>query len=314
MEKLKVIVTCPPMLGLIDEFRPLFEDKGVELYAAPVVQTMSEEELIAILPDFDGWIIGDDPASRAVLDAGVKGRLRAIVKWGVGVDNVDFQAASEFGLKAINTPGVFGREVADLAMNYVGGLARETFYIDREIRLNNAWPKPSGISLAEKVVGLAGFGDIGRNVAKRLVAADMSVKVYDPFYKQAPDLPAFDNPTWPEGVDECDFLVFTAPLNPSTFHMFDNDVLSMVKPGVRIVNVGRGPVVAEAALLAGLESGAIHSVALDVFETEPLGPSNALRSYPLNIFGSHNASNTRDAVRRVSHLAIDRLFGFLEIA
>lgn len=310
----KVIVTCPPMLGLIDEFRPLFENRGVDLYAAPVIQTMSEDELIAVLPDFDGWIIGDDPASRRVLQAGVNGKLRAIVKWGVGVDNVDFEAASEFGLKAVNTPGVFGREVADLAMNYVGGLARETFHIDREIRLNNAWPKPSGISLAEKVVGLAGFGDIGRNVAKRLVAADMTVKVYDPFYKQAEGLPAFDNPAWPDGVGDCDFLVFTTPLNPSTFHMFNSDVLSKVKPGVRIVNVGRGPVVQEAALIAGLENGIIHSVALDVFETEPLGPSNALRGYPLNIFGSHNASNTRDAVRRVSHLAIDRLFDFLAVS
>jgi D-3-phosphoglycerate dehydrogenase len=302
------------MLGLIDEFRPLFAEKGVTLHAPRVVQTMSEEELIAVLPDFDGWIIGDDPASRAVLEAGVKGRLRAIVKWGVGVDNVDFAAASEFGLKSVNTPGVFGREVADLAMNYVGGLARETFYIDREIRLNDAWPKPSGISLADKVVGLAGFGDIGRNVAKRLVAADMTVKVYDPFYQQAEGLPAFENPSWPDGVEDCDFLVFTAPLNPSTFHMFNSDVLPKVKPGVRLVNVGRGPVVEEAALVAGLESGAIHSVALDVFEVEPLGPSNALRGYPLNIFGSHNASNTRDAVRRVSQLAIERLFGFLEIA
>ncbi len=96
--------------------------------------------------------------------------------------------------------------------------------------------------------------------------------------------------------------------------MFSRTVLPRVKPGVRIVNVGRGPVIEEAALVAGLQSEAIHSVALDVFETEPLGPGNALRQYPLNIFGSHNASNTRDAVRRVSHLAIERLFGFLGIA
>lgn len=314
MTAVKVLVTCPPMLGLIDEFRPLFADKGIDLHAPPVIQTMSEDELIAVLPDFDGWIIGDDPAAARVLKAGAAGRLRAIVKWGVGVDNVDFAAAADLGLPSCNTPGVFGREVADLAMNYVGGLARETFYIDREIRANGAWPKPSGISLADKVVGLVGFGDIGRNTAKRLHAADMAVQVYDPFYKPADGLPDFPNPTWPEGVGDCDFLVFTCPLTPETRHLFDLGVLSQVKPGVRIVNVGRGPVIEEAALIAGLESGVIHSVALDVFEVEPLGPDNRLRTWPLNIFGSHNASNTVDAVRRVSHLAIERLFGFLGIA
>lgn len=314
MPETKVIVTCPPMLGLIHEFQPLFAERGVTLCCAPVVQTMSEHELMAVLPGFDGWIIGDDPATRPVLAAGAAGRLRAIVKWGVGVDNVDFAAATELGLNAVNTPGVFGREVADLAMHYVTGLARETYYVDREIRLSGAWPKPPGLSLAEKVVGLVGFGDIGRSVARRLLAADMTVRVYDPAYRKTGDLPILVNPAWPDGIGQCDFLVFTAPLNPSTRHMFSRDILSRVKPGVRIVNVGRGPVIEEAALVAGLQSGAIHSVALDVFEAEPLGPGNALREYPLNIFGSHNASNTRDAVRRVSHLAIERLFGFLGIA
>jgi D-3-phosphoglycerate dehydrogenase / 2-oxoglutarate reductase len=161
-----ILVTCPPMLGAMDLFRSDFESLGLDFFGANVVQTLSEDELVVLLPRFNGWIIGDDPATARVLEAGAAGSLEAIVKWGVGVDNVDFEAAQRLGVPACNTPGVFGKEVADLAMHYVSGLARQTFLIDRTIRSGTGWPKPSGISLAEKVVALVGFGDIGRNVAQ----------------------------------------------------------------------------------------------------------------------------------------------------
>jgi D-3-phosphoglycerate dehydrogenase len=300
------------MLGMIDEFRPVFEARSVELEAAKVVQTLSEDELCERLPEFDGWIIGDDPASARVLEAGARGRLRAIVKWGVGVDNVDFDAAKRLGLAATNTPGVFGREVADIAVHYVGGLARETFLIDREIRLNNGWPKPRGISLAGRTAGVVGFGDIGRNTACRLGAAEMNVIAFDPAFKPVDGLDV-TNRAWPDGVGECDFLIFTAPLNAHTRHMFNTALLGRLKPGVRVVNVGRGPVVEEAALVKGLEDGIVHSAALDVFEVEPLSAGNPLRRFDRCIFGSHNASNTVDAVRRVSAEAMQHLFGFLGV-
>ncbi|MEH6827281.1 NAD(P)-dependent oxidoreductase [Parasphingorhabdus sp.] len=310
-ERKNILVTCPPMLGLIEEFAGDFDAKGLDFTAAPVVQVMSEAELIDMLPAYDGWIIGDDPATADVLEAGAAGKLRAIVKWGVGVDNVDFDAANRLCLHSTNTPGVFGKEVADLAMNYVGALARQSFYIDREIRQNCSWPKPAGISLAGKKVGLIGFGDIGRNTARRMLSADMEVTVYDPFFEAVEGLhvtPA----QWPTGLSKLDFLVFTAPLNNHTRHMFHRGLLDRVKPGVRIVNVGRGPVVEEQALIDGLQRGVIHSVGLDVFEVEPLPVDSPLRDYPYNVFGSHNGSNTIDAVERVSRMAIDIIAGFLQ--
>ncbi|TRO95893.1 phosphoglycerate dehydrogenase [Glycocaulis profundi] len=310
---MRVLVTCPPMLGMIDEFRDRFAGKSVELVAPEVVQTKSEDVLIDLLPGFDGWIAGDDPATARVLEAAVAGRLKGMVKWGVGVDNVDFAAAKRLGLPVSHTPGVFGREVADVAMNYVGGLARQTFLIDRQIRADKTWPKPRGISLAGKKAGVVGFGDIGRNTARRLQAAEMEITVYDPAYAPVEGIRA-EARAWPEGVEEMDFLVFTAPLNDATRHMFDETVLDRVKPGLRLVNVGRGPVVKESALLEGLRDGRIHSAALDVFEEEPLAPDSPLRTFDRCIFGSHNGSNTEDAVRRVSHMAIDQLFSHLGIA
>ncbi len=307
----RVLVTCPPMLLLMDRFRDRFAQADVEVVTPAVVQVLSEEELIKTLPQFDGWIAGDDPASRRVLSAGVKGRFRHLVKWGVGTDNVDFAACRDLGVSVTNTPGVFGREVADIAMNYVSGLARETFLIDREIRLNNAWPKPSGISLAGKTVALVGVGDIGRQTAKRLLAAEMQVVGYDPAAPLDAAL-GVDRAVWPDRVGEADFIVFTCPLNDSTRGMFNAELLPALKPGVRIVNVGRGPLIVTSALIEGLRLNIVHSAALDVFEDEPLPPHSELREFNRCIFGSHNASNTTDAVERVSHTAIDLMFGFLD--
>ncbi len=309
---MKILVTCPPMLGMIDSFRPLFDAKGVELTAPRVVQTMCVAELKELVPQHDGWIIGDDPATREVFSVGKGGRLKAAVKWGIGVDNVDFAACKELGIPITNTPNMFGPEVADIAMGYVVALARETFEIDRAVRAGS-WPKPRGISLAGKAVALIGYGDIGRNTARRLLAADMKVIAYDPAASQSPEAQSVEFARWPERLEEADFIVATCALTPSSHHMINAEALAMAKPEVRVVNVARGPVIDEPALIAALQSGQVYSAALDVFETEPLPMDSPLHQHPHCIFGSHNASNTADAVLRTSEIAIGKLFGFLGI-
>ena len=271
---------------------------------------MSEEELIELLPQFDGWIIGDDPATRRVFEAGKRGNLKAAVKWGVGVDNVDFEAAKDLGIPITNTPGMFGAEVADIAQGYLIGLARETYLIDRHVR-QGEWPKPTGISLKGKTLGLIGFGDIGRNVAKRALASDMQVIAYDPYYKADAEL-TVEQGEWPNELDRCDFLVFTCALTSTNRHMLNSETISKLKNGVRVVNVARGPLIDEAALIENLSNGKIHSAALDVMENEPLASDSELREFERCIFGSHNASNTIDAVVATSFKAIDHLRGFLK--
>lgn len=307
---MKVLVTCPPMLGMIDAFHPIFDEYCVELTAPNVVQIMSVEELVELVPQHDGWIIGDDPATRKVFTAGKAGRLRAAIKWGIGVDNVDFDACKDLGIPITNTPNMFGAEVADIAMGYMIALARETFEIDRGIR-DGRWPKPRGISLSGKKVALIGFGDIGKNVAKRMLAADMKVIAYDPGVIDTAALSDVELAQWPQRVEEADFIVVTCSLTKSSHHMINEKVFSKAKKGVRVINVGRGPVIDEKALDRALQNGTVYSAALDVFEVEPLPMDNNLRTHPHCIFGSHNASNTSDAVERTSVIAIDRLMGFL---
>jgi len=309
----KVFVTCPPMLGLIDEFAGDFAARHLECVPGKVTQVKSVAELIEEVPLYDAWIIGDDPANRDVVAAGVKGKLKAAVKWGVGVDNVDFAAFKDFGVPVVNTPGVFGGEVADVALTYALGLARETYRIDREIRQNNGWPKPAGISMSGRTVAVVGFGDIGRQTAKRILACGSKVIAYDPLFRPFEGLPV-EVAEWPMRIGEADFIIFTCPLNASTRHMFNEALLQKLTPGVRIVNVSRGPVIDERSLLKGLESGIVHSAALDVFEVEPMAPDSPLRRFDRCIFGSHNGSNSVDAVRRVSRLAIEKIDRLLRTA
>ncbi len=311
---MKVLITCPPMLRRVEEFRSIFENKGLELVTPNVVQVLSEDELIALVPTVDAWIIGDDPATRKVFEAGKAGKLKVAVKWGVGVDNVDFAACKDLGIPISNTPQMFGGEVADLAMGYLIGLARENFLIDREVRKGN-WIKPSGMSISGKTVAVVGLGDIGKSTIKRLQGFDVVINAYDPFAKVEPqEVGANSILTFPERIEEADFIVLTCALTESSKYMINKESIALMKDGVRIINVARGPLINEVDLVEALKNGKVTSAALDVFEVEPLLPAHALRQFEQCIFGTHNGSNTIEGVRRASHKAIELLFGFLNIA
>ena len=117
-----------------------------------IQQTLNKKKLIKMLPNFDGWIAGDDQTNYQILKTAKKGKLKAIIKWGVGTDNFDLVSIKKLRLKFSNIPNVFGNEVANVAMSYLLGLATNTFFIDRKIR-QHKWPKPSGTLLNNKTLG-----------------------------------------------------------------------------------------------------------------------------------------------------------------
>ena len=226
----RILVTCPPMLGMLPAFLAPAKELGLELVPAEVTQTLTESQLIDLLPQFDGWIIGDDPATREVFEAGKAGSLKAAVKWGIGVDNVDFEACRSLEIPIINTPGMFGREVADVAVGYVISLARHTFEIDRGVRAGG-WPKPCGISLAGRKAAIIGYGDIGRNTARRLIAADMQVIAYDPFVDKNTIESGVTLKIFPDDLGEADFVVVNCALSKSSYHMLDASAFEKMLDG-----------------------------------------------------------------------------------
>lgn len=309
----KILLTCPPMIGMVDAFSEDFKNANFDVTVPEFTQEMSEDALCDIIGDYDGWIIGDDPASRRVLEAGVKGRLKACMRWGVGTNNVDFAAFEEFNIPIENTPGVFGREVADLACHYVTGLARDTLTIDCKVK-QGEWYKPIGQSLWSARALIVGFGDIGQNLAKRLLAHDMEVWFYDPHVEKSEIAPDCSKVTWPHALSHVDYVIFTAPLNDDTYHMLNLGNIKLVKKGIKLVNVGRGPLVCQKALIEGLNNHDISAAALDVFEHEPfdlINHAELLKFKNRLILGSHNGSNTSEAVSHVSKICINKLKTFL---
>lgn len=303
----RILVTSPPMVRAIERYESLLNNANFVATCPQATQTLPRDELLSIIDTFDGWIVGDDGVDTEVLHRGRSGRLLAAVKWGIGVDNIDFAAAKSAGVSIRNTPDMFGDEIADLAMHYIVGLARETFRVHQGV-LAGGWPKPAGLSLAGRMAAVVGYGSVGQTLVDRLVAAKMNVQVYTRTESR------FDRPEssvslvrWPDRIDQAEFVVLCCPLTESTRHMLGEDFFAACSPGVRIVNVARGAVIDTAALCGALHSGVVHSAALDVFEEEPLPKDSNLREFEQVVFGSHNASNTVDAVDRTSRRAIEIL-------
>lgn len=300
---MKILVTCPPMIGAFDKFADVFAEKSWVPIIPKFTQVMDENELCKILPQCDGWIIGDDPATLEVFTAGKAGKLKAAVKWGVGTDNVDFEACHNLGIPICNTPHMFGHEVADVALGYVINLARHLISIDREVRKGN-WHKPQGISLNGKIAGVVGHGDIGRQVCHRLHAFGLRVVGWDPNVSSKIADRKTEMKPWPKMVNECDFIILTCALNSKTFHMLNHQTVSQLKKGAIVINVARGPLIDEAALIKSLQNGHLAGAALDVFQEEPMQKDHPLASMSNCILGSHNGSNTIEAVRRATQQAI----------
>lgn len=306
----KVLITCPPMIAAIGEFKDLLGKYNFEIDCPEISQTLSENMLVKILPKYDGWIIGDDLVTEKVLQAGLNGKLKAAIKWGVGTDNIDFSACKKLNFPIENTPNVFGAEVADLAVAYLLCLSRDLVRIDREVR-EGKWPKYPGISLSGKRVGIIGYGDIGKNIAKRLKAFEMKILFYDPFEKDDNE-EMISKHEWPESIDQCDFIILACSLNSSTSYILNKKIFKLCKDGVKIINISRGGLINEMDLIDAMKTMKVSSAALDVFEKEPLSMDSYLRQDPSCVLGSHNASNTIEAVKRVSEKAIIALNEKLE--
>ena len=309
--KPRVLITCPNLINTIDHFRPVFNKLGIEIEIPHFVQQLSEAELLAIIDRFDGVIAGDDPFTAKVLQKGKN--LKVIAKWGIGVDAIDLVAAKQLGIPVHNTPGAFSDEVADTAIGYIIMLARRLHQIDRAVR-NGDWFKPLGMSLRGKVLGVIGVGNIGKAIGRRADVMGMRLVGYDLYSISTEYLAEVGMEQVPLTTlfNQADFIVLCCNLNQSNFHLLNEQAFAEMKNGVHIVNVARGPLIDEIALFQAIHKQKVAGAALDVFEREPLPWDSPLRTLENCIFGSHNSSNTFEAVMRVNELSIQNLVKELE--
>ncbi len=261
---------------------------------------ISADDLLKAIPDYDGLIVrGRTKVTASVMEAA--SRLKVIGRAGVGVDNIDLEAAKKHHITVVNAPMSTTLAVAELAFGLMLALAREIPRADAGMK-QGKWLKKEleGVELNGKTLGVIGFGRIGAEIGKRASAFGMNVIAYDPLISEeeikkrgAEPVSIQDLYAW------SDFISLHLPLNVQTRDMMGAQAFSEMKDGVRIVCAARGGIIDETELLKALNSGKVAGAALDVFSVEPPGLTEAV-SHPRVIGTPHVGAQTVEAQSRAS--------------
>jgi D-3-phosphoglycerate dehydrogenase len=302
---MKVLVTDPLGKAGLAELR---KEKDLKIDERPGIKP---EELKKIIGDYDAMIIRSGTrVTKDILQSATK--LRVIGRAGVGVDNVDLEAATKRGIIVMNTPEGNTISTAEHTFSLLMALARNIPQA-HELVKTGQWKRHDflGTELNGKVLGVIGFGRIGREVAKRASAFGMRVIAYDPFIAKTSvkEYPVEFVELKPL-LNQSDFITIHTPLTPETKHLLNRESLKQCKRGVRIINCARGGIIDEKALLEAIQSGMVAGAALDVFEKEPPG-ENPLLKLPQVISTPHLGAATQEAQENVAvdvaHQVVDAL-------
>ena len=311
--KKTVLFTAPYMIPFVERFKPLFDKYDIVLIVPNVHERMEESDLLKYAGQFDGTICGDDRYSERVIEACAP-RLKVISKWGTGIDSIDAEACSRFGIKIGRTLNAFTHPVADTVLGYILAFARKQPWMDRDMKAGR-WEKVPGRALSECTLGVIGVGDIGKAVVRRARAFGM--KVY------GTDIIEIDHVFITEtGIEmtslqsllsNADFVSVNCDLNPTSHHLINSDTLALMKSNAVLINSARGPIVEEAALVFALQEKQIAGAALDVFEHEPLPSDSPLLKMENVLLAPHNSNSSPAAWERVHWNTIRNLFDGLGV-
>ncbi len=292
-------------------------DEGLELLkAAPRIEYevrtgLKGEDLRKALAEFDGAICRSGVKITADVLEG-NHRLKAIVRAGVGTDNIDSKAATRLGIVVMNTPAGNTLSTAEHTLAMMLALSRNIAPAYQSLCAGK-WDRNQymGTQLAEKTLGIVGLGRIGQAVGSRAKAMQMRVLGFDPFLsKERIAELGFEPASVAEMLPQVDYLTVHTPLTDETRNLIDTPQLAQVKPGVRLVNCARGGIYNEAALVAGLKGGQIAGVALDVFVSEPCTDS-PLFGMPGVLATPHLGASTEEAQAQVAVEGVGLLVDYL---
>jgi len=287
------------------------------LRAAPGIEVdhlpgLSGDELIAKIPDYHGLVIRSETKVTAAVIAAAS-NLRVIGRAGIGVDNVDVEAATKKGIVVMNTPGGNNVTTAEHAISMMLSLARSIPQATASMRAGK-WEKGKfmGTEVCNKVLGIIGVGNIGGLVADRARGLHMKVIAYDPFISaDAAARLGVEPVSLDELYERADFISVHTPLNPETRNLVGTAAFAKMKKGVRLINCARGGIVDEAALAAALDSGKVSGAALDVFAQEPPPADHPLLKLPQVICTPHLGAATSEAQLNVAIAIAQQIVAFL---
>lgn len=290
----------------------LVESRGHEVIYDPSrgFPAYTQEELKQILPDIDGTLVGLDQYNEELFSAAPK--LKVVAKFGVGVDNIDVDAATRHGVRVVNAPGINSNSVAELTIGFMLDLLRCITPLHQKMK-QGIWQRYIGNELKGKTVGLLGFGAIARSVAEKLNAFDANVIACDlyPNEKEAGRLKVRLT-TMDEVIEGSDIVSIHIPATAETHHLFDAKMFSRMKRGAYLVNTARGALVDLNDLKNALQNGQLSGAALDAFEEEPLPPDCPIFQCENVILTPHTGAETADSYRRVALAACECICDVLD--
>ncbi len=305
----KILIT-PRSYGKADPslFAKL-EAAGYELVRNDTGGIMTKEQMVERVKDCTGIILGVDPMDADVIAAAPK--LRAIAKYGVGVDNIDMKTAEAKDIQVSRTVGANSEAVADYAMALMLAVARRVIPIDRMCRQSD-WSKVTTSDVSRKTIGLLGFGAIGKLVAQRAQGFSMKVLAYDVFWDEDYAKAHGIEYAKPETIfQECDFISLHLPLMEETRNFVGRAQIAAMKKNAVLINTARGGLIDEEALIEALRENRILGAGLDAFAEEP--PKNQTWFELDNVvIGSHCAASTLGAAENMGLMATENLIRDLE--
>lgn len=270
-------------------------------------QVHTEADAREALTGADVAFVNFAPITRDVLAAMAPGAV--VIRYGIGYDNVDVQAARELGVAVCNVPDYGADTVADHAVTLLLGLLRKVKQLDARVR-RDGWLLPSDLGampgFSQTTVGLIGTGRIGRAVAARLKPFGFSIIAHDPYVDPAALAAIGITGVSLEALlTDADAVSLHAPLTPENHHLINPDTLATMRPGAVLVNTSRGGLVDEAALASALTSGRLGAAALDVFEPEPLAADSPLRQLENVVLTPHAAFFSDESLANLQRLAAE---------
>jgi D-3-phosphoglycerate dehydrogenase len=291
-----------------EQLRRFASERGSEILYNPYGRPLSEDELIPLITDADGYIAGLDFVTKKAIDAAAS--LKVISRYGAGVDRVDLAAAKARNIAVCNTPGANAQAVADLTFALILAAARRIPVLDRKTR-EGQWPRSTGIELYGKRIGVLGLGAVGKGVAKRAQGFSMEVLAYDPYidtrYAEEHHIIVSDFDTLIAGSD---VVSLHLPLTEATRYIINADVMSRMKQGAVIINTARGGLIDEEAACGLLKSGRLGGLGLDAYEKEPPGQSPLFELENV-VVTPHTASHTAEATANMAAMSVQNLIDIL---
>lgn len=278
----------------------IIEEAGIEVVNQPDI---TPEELLKVIPEYPCMVVRSrTKVTKEVIDAG--SALKAIVRAGVGLDNIDVDYAKEKGIQVLNTPSASTQSVAELTIAYLMALARNLPLMAASMKAGK-WEKKSflGSEVAGKTLGLIGSGRIGSTVADRAIALGMTVVAYDPYISELPNVTMME---LDDLLAEADYISLHIPHTEETHNILDTAAFEKMKAGVRIINCARGGTIDEDALYRAIQDGKVAGAALDVFAEEPLTDPK-LFSLDQVIGSPHVGAGTSEAKERVGQHAAQKV-------